>query len=102
MTIEFLKNYFKTTEHPKFYLVDVFSWRGDYFHVAFKPSVKGTKEESITLIERALTEQFRGYKGGKYGYDSSTPAHFELEESSYDDIALYEILLNSIEHPLCG
>lgn len=93
MTIEFLKKYFENEEDPKFYLTDVFSWRGDYFQVAFKPSVKGTKEESLDLVERALTEEFRGYKGGKYEYTPSTPAHFELEESSYDDVALYEILL---------
>lgn len=35
MTLKHLKSYFENTENPKFYLTDVFSWRGIYNEVAF-------------------------------------------------------------------
>lgn len=49
MTIQDLKTYFETTEDPKFFLIDVFSWRGIYAEVAFTPSKIGTKEGSLEL-----------------------------------------------------
>ena len=94
MTIGYLKRYFENTENPKFFLTDVFSWRGVYKEVAFTPSKVGSKEESLKIIERALTEFFVGYKGGDFSYDIHTEAHFENEESSWGDMALYKLLLN--------
>lgn len=94
MTIGYLKRYFENTENPKFFLVDVFSWRGVYEEVAFTPSKVGSKEESLKIIERALTEVFEGYKGSDYSYNLHTNAHFENEESSWGDMALYKLLLN--------
>ncbi len=62
MTIQYLKEYFENTETPKFYLVDVFSWRGIYAEVAFVPSKQGSKEESLKLIDLALSEVFEGWR----------------------------------------
>ena len=94
MTIKFLKNYFENEENPKFFLTDVFSWRGIYDEVAFTPSDKGSKEESLLLINMALTETFRGYKGGNYTYNLYTSVHFEDDESDNNDMSLYMLLLN--------
>lgn len=94
MTIEWLKKYFENAENPKFFLVDVFSWRGVYEEVAFTPSKEGSKEESLKIIERALSETFEGYKGGEYSYNIHTEAHFENGESNWGDMALYNLLLN--------
>ena len=98
MTIEFLKKYFENEENPKFFLTDVFSWRGIYDEVAFIPSDKGSKEESILLINMALTETFRGYKGGNYTYDLNTKVHFEDDNSNYDDMELYMLLIYYIKN----
>lgn len=43
MTIFDLKEYFKYTEEPKFFLKDFFSWRGNYSEIAFTPATNGTK-----------------------------------------------------------
>ena len=93
MTIKYLKNYFLNTEKPKFFLTDVFSWRGSYDEVAFTPSLEGTREESLALIERAFTDIFGGYKGGTYQYEEWTAVHFETDDRESCDIALYDILL---------
>ena len=63
-TIGDLKSYFENTpeEELKFFITDVFSWRGIYADVAFVPSKFGNKEESLNIINRALTEEFKGYK----------------------------------------
>lgn len=95
MTISDLKDYFENTENPKFYLVDVFSWRGCYDEVAFTPSRQGSKEESLAIIGRALSETFLGWKGGEYTYKEYSDAHFETEERGCSDMALYNLLLNN-------
>ena len=93
MILKELKNYFENTVNPKFYLVDVFSWRGIYAEVAFVPSKQGSKEESLKLIDLALSEVFEGWKGGKYTYYESTDVHFETGPRGCSDMALYNILL---------
>lgn len=94
MTLEYLRNYFENTENPKFYLTDVFSWRGIYNEVAFIPSTEGSREESLYLINEALNGVFTGYKGGCYTYNIYSKVHFENSISSCDDLALYKLLLN--------
>lgn len=93
MNIKHLKEYFENCEKPKFFLVDVFSWRGSYNEVAFKPSLVGSKEESLLMIGRALIEKFDGYKGGVYEYNLYTTVHFECEHSCCNDNLLYDMLL---------
>ena len=93
MIIADLKEYFEKAENPKFYLVDVFSWRGRYDEVAFTPSKNGSKEDSLRMIYRALSETFYGWKGGEYTYEEYTDAHFETEERGCSDMALYDLLL---------
>lgn len=94
MTLKHLKSYFENTENPKFYLTDVFSWRGIYNEVVFTPSKEGSREESLYLINEALNGVFTGYKGGCYTYNIYTKVYFENNISSCDDLALYQLLLN--------
>lgn len=94
MTISDLKHYFETVKDPKFFIIDVFSWRGVYDEVAFTPSKNGTREESLEFINKALTKTFEGYKGGEYTYELYTDVHFEFDERSFLDDALYSVLLN--------
>ena len=94
MTIFDLKEYFKNTEEPKFFLQDYFSWAGNYSEIAFTPTLNGTKVKSFSLLEDATRETFNGWNGGRYNYDNDTPVHFEFYEGDFDDNALYEVLLN--------
>lgn len=94
MTIFVLKEYFKNTEEPKFFLKKYFSWGGKYSEIAFTPSTHGSKEETLSLLEDATRKTFNGWKGGEYNYDDDTPVHFEFYEEDIDDNALYEVLLN--------
>lgn len=71
----------------------MFSWRGIYSEVAFTPSKTGSKEESLEMIEMALTEEFEGWKGGVFTYDLYTRVHFEKQMQDCFDDALYEVLL---------
>ena len=75
-------------------MTDVFSWIGIYNEVAFTPSLEGSREESLYLINEALNGVFTGYKGGSYTYNIYTKVHFENSVSSCDDLALYQLLLN--------
>ena len=56
---------------------DVHSWRGIYAEVAFEPSGPTTLGAMRALVERALTEEFEGYKGGEYTYNEYTTAHLD-------------------------
>lgn len=94
MTIFELKEYFKYTEDPKFFLKDFFYWRGNYSEIAFTPASKGTKTESLFLLEDATRKTCTGWNGGEYNYDDDTPVHFEFYEADIGDNALYEVLLN--------
>lgn len=94
MNISDLRAYFEDTKEPKFYLTDVFSWRGCYSEVAFTPSRNGSREQSLEMIQRALIEDFPGWKGGKFVYGLCTRVHFEKQEQGHSDNALYDLLLS--------
>lgn len=87
MKLQELYDYFDKNETPKFFLTDVFSWRGNYEEVAFTPCVTGTKDTTMQLIKRALRHQFKGYKGGVYKYNKDTEVHFEFSPELYSDSA---------------
>ena len=87
MKLQELYDYFDKQTNPKFFLTDVFSWRGNYEEVAFTPSVTGTKDTTMQLIKRALRHQFKGYKGGVYKYNKNTEVHFEFSPELYNDSA---------------
>lgn len=93
-TIKDLKSYFENTpeEELEFFLHDVFSWRGNHNEVAFIPSKLGIKRISLTLINRALSEEFTDYKGHCNKYNENTNIHFEYFDTYKDDDALYKIL----------
>lgn len=84
MTVKDLQEYFLNTETPKFFLVDVFSWRGIYDEVAFTDSDTGSREESLKLIDMAITERFAGWKDDEFcrTFDVNTEVHFEPCESA--------------------
>lgn len=97
MTIFDLKEYFKNTEEPKFFLKKYFSWGGNYSEIAFTPSTHGSKEDTLSLLEESTRMTFKGFKECKacdYEYDDDTPVHFEFYEKDIDVNALYEVLLN--------
>lgn len=94
MTILELKQYFQNTKEPKFFLNVFFSWRGNYSEIAFTPTLNGTKEESLSILEDATRVTCGGLNGGQYNYDDYTTVHFEFYDYDMDDNALYEILLN--------
>lgn len=91
MLILDLKEYYENNDNPKIFLTSVFSWRGSYDEVAFTPSLEGSKEESLKVINRALTAVFDGWKGGEYRYDGFTRVHFENEPRACGDMALFEL-----------
>lgn len=83
LTLKDLNDYFLNEQHPKFFINDVFSWRGDYADVAFAISRNGSRNESLDMIYRALTESFSGYKGGTFEFNLNTEVHFEPSADSY-------------------
>lgn len=89
MTLGELKNRFEQMEKGKilaYKLSEPFSWRGIYDEVAFEILEEdSTREENLEEIEKALIEEFRGYKGGEFKYDLDTEIHFEYNSSSYTD-----------------
>lgn len=95
MTILDLKNYFENTKNPKFFIENVFSWRGSYDEVAFTPTLTGTREESLKQINLALTEIFYGWKGGEFTYNEYTTIHFENAKSDSNDDALFKLFVNT-------
>lgn len=95
MTILDLKNYFENTENPKFFIENVFSWRGSYDEVAFTPTLIGTREESLKQINLALTEIFDGWKGGEFTYSEYTTIHFENAKENCNDDALFRLFVNN-------
>lgn len=94
ITILELKQYFQNTKELKFFLNDFFSWGGNYSEIAFTPTLNGTKEESLSILEDATRVTCSGLNGGQYNYDDYTPVHFEFYCGDIDDNALYELLLN--------
>jgi hypothetical protein len=69
-----------------FGLSDPFSWRGDYSEVAFSVlETPMSRAEILEKIERALNEEFIGYKGGEYRYNENTPVNFEKSARDWSD-----------------
>jgi hypothetical protein len=66
------------------YSIDnVFSYRGYCYEVAFSLSASpSTKEQLLTMVERALTEAFPGHHAGEYEFDEHTLLHFEHDPES--------------------
>jgi hypothetical protein len=84
-----LKTHFEQMESGKvldYKLSNPFSWRGAYAECAFEIlKESSTKKENLERIEKALTEEFHGYKGGKFRYDLDTEVHFEGDYGSWSD-----------------
>lgn len=89
MDLRKLKEYFEALpddyEIP-YCLSKPFSWRGSYDEVAFS-LIKNTsdKYDNLIAIKSALTDTFRGYKGGEYQFCDTTEVHFEYDTSSWTD-----------------
>lgn len=67
-------------------LSDPFSWRGSYDEVCFTITTENsTREELLEKINKALSEEFYGYKGGKYAYGEKTWVNFEDSYSAWSD-----------------
>lgn len=82
----------------KFGISAPFSWRGIYSDVAFEIlDIEMSREEILAHIEEAYSEEFRGYKGGKFSYNDSTDVHFEHDSSSYTGGGYCEDWISKIE-----
>lgn len=55
------------------------SYRGYYDEVSFAPTMATMIKDMKHDVERALKEEFTGWKGGEFRYDESTPVHFAFE-----------------------
>ena len=75
-----------------------FSWRGSYCEVAFSILKEQTsKVDLLKSIEDALSETFRGYKGGDYNFNLDTEVNFEIDYSDYTDGGYCRRLISEIE-----
>lgn len=96
-----LKNHFEQMETGKvldYKLSNPFSWRGVYAECAFEIlKENSTKEENLEQIEKALTEEFGGYKGGEFRYNLDTEVHFETDCGSYTDGGYSKRLIEEIK-----
>lgn len=101
MTLGELKNHFEQMEAGKelnFKLSNPFSWRGVYAECAFEILKEtSTKEDNLEKIEKALSEEFEGYKGGEFYYDLDTDIHFETDCGSYTDGGYSKRLVEEIK-----
>ena len=69
-----------------FCIEDVFSWRGVYAEPSCAISTCDTsKEHNIEMLERLVTEEFYGWKGGEYHYHNYNDIHFEVSDGSWSD-----------------
>jgi hypothetical protein len=89
VNLQDLKNYIESLPKDKkfnYKLSEPFSWRGSYDEVAFSiEKEESTRELLLEQIEKALTGEFEGYKGGNYRYNGRTTVNFEEEESRFSD-----------------
>ena len=88
MTIEEFKDKIKSYpgDTMPFCIDDVFSWRGVYSEPACAISTcDASKEHNIEMLERLVTEEFYGWKGGEYRYHDYDDIHFEIEPGSWSD-----------------
>lgn len=96
-----LKNHFEKMESGKlldYKLSKPFSWRGVYAECAFEIlKESSTKEENLEQIEKALVEEFHGYKGGCFKYDLYTEIHFESDYGSWTDGGYSRRLIEEIK-----
>lgn len=101
MTLGGLKNHFEQMDSEKqldYKLSKPFSWRGVYAECAFEIlKENSTKEENLEQIEKALTEEFHGYKGGEYRYTPHTEIHFEDSYGSWTDGGYSRRLIEEIK-----
>jgi hypothetical protein len=61
------------------------SYRGYYEEAAVEPADNVTIGSMIDCLNRLLDEEFIGYKGGEYTYDTYTPIHLTHVGSCNDD-----------------
>lgn len=83
-----MKNMFDTLDDDavlKYGPDNVFSWRGSYDEVCFSIGENVTVCSVKALIEKALTEEFYGYKGGEYRFYPNTPVNFESGNRAWTD-----------------
>lgn len=82
---------YRIESHPQgtcfsYSLSDPFSWRGVYAEVAFTVlDERCCREELLEKINRALSDEFIGWKGGEYFYNKDTPVHFEERHGDYSN-----------------
>lgn len=67
----------------KYGIGQVFSWRGAYDEPCFTIERDVNIGHCLQVIDEALCDEFRGWKGGVYEYNGSSPVNFETGPSAY-------------------
>nr|DAX83462.1 MAG TPA: hypothetical protein [Caudoviricetes sp.] len=94
MTIQYLKEYFENTETPKFYLKDIFPENRNG-HVTFITSKKGSKAESLMLIELLLSIIILVRNGSRPAFSENTKVYLKTDFLECSDTDLQELSLNT-------
>lgn len=77
--------------------VDPQSYRGYYDELAFTDGEKVSLRDVKISVNRAITEEFEGYKGGTFEYDYSTPVHLAAYGNYSDDSTdIFEALVGKM------
>ena len=101
MTLREFKDHIEKFESGTVFFFGIsepFSWRGIYAEVAFEiVREKTTREDILSKIQLAYTNEFTGYKGGEYRYHDGTEIHFEESQRSYSDGEYVANLIAEIE-----
>jgi len=89
MKLKEFKDYIESFKNGAVFYYSIstpFSWRGSYDEVCFAIAEMPMKKEDILLrINQAYTENFFGYKGGRYRYQDYTTVNFEDNAGAYTD-----------------
>lgn len=94
---DYVQNFKQGTEF-EYGVSDPFSWRGSYDEVAFEVLQEPmTREEILAKIDKAYSEIFYGYKGGKFTFNDCTPVNFEEDTSRYTDGGYCSEMIAKIE-----
>lgn len=85
---------FPDTRTCKYGFTNPHSYRGYYEEAAVEPQENTTIKEMKESIERLLSEEFMGYKGGEYTYEYNTKINLAYYGCTSDDDSWIETLLS--------
>lgn len=98
MNIKELKSYIESLpDNYKGIGIDsVNSWRGDYREPAFTFG-ESSKDEMLSIIDRCLSDEFEGYKGGIFTYTDHNDVHFDVYGYYTENRYFYGVLSENMD-----